>query len=149
MADPIEPTRGPGRPSNETLMAEALKGISAALGQLQQQAPKKELTFGDAEYQDRLRAEGFYKTLVAPAFQNGREIEPRILSDETIARLPKLAPGKYIKGHVEVAVDGRDRRHLIYKSATPEDRMRGQSLWRDLDDMVAQIWAEMPKSATV
>jgi hypothetical protein len=149
MPDQPEPTRGPGRPSNETLIAESMKGIAAVLGQLQQQAPKKEITFGDTEFQDRLRADGHFKALETPAFQNGREIEPRILSDETIHRLPRLAPGKYIKGHVEVAVDARNRRHLIYKSSTPEDRMRGQSLWRDLDDMVAQIWADMPKAATV
>jgi hypothetical protein len=140
MAD-IE-TRGPGRPSNETLTAQALQGIAGVLEQLRDQAPVKEIGFGDPAYQQRLRDEGFYTELEKPAFQNGRDIEPRGLSPQTIHRLARLAPGFYINKMVEVTVDQRDQRHLRYKSAEIQDRMNQP--WRSLGEMVDMIWAEMP-----
>jgi hypothetical protein len=135
-------TRGPGRPSNESLMAKGLESIATVLDRLEQRAPVKELTFGDEAYQNRNRAEGFYDVLEKPAFQNGRDIEARGLGAETIHRLARLAPGFYINKMVEVSVDGRGQRHLKYKSTTVEDRMRQP--WKTLQDMVAMIWAEMP-----
>jgi hypothetical protein len=122
-------------------LAKAQEQTAATLAQLQQNAPTREIGFGDPEYQQRLHDEGFYTELEKPAFQNGRDIEPRGLKPETIHRLARLASGFYVNKMVEVVVDGRDQRHLKYKSASIEDRMRQP--WTSLDDMVAKIWAEM------
>jgi hypothetical protein len=151
-------TRGPGRPSNESLMARAIERqadlserlvesqerLAKAQEQLAHNQPVREITFADAEYQARLKAEGFLTQLEAPAFQNGKDIEPRGLSPDTIHRLARLAPGKYCGGRVEVIVDNRDQRHLRYKSATPEERMRFYfEVGFDLNDIVGKMWAEM------
>lgn len=117
--------------------------IAAVLEQLAANAPVQDIGYGHPKYQERLREEGFFITLAKKVFQNGREVEPRGLKPETIDHVVLLAPGKYIGGAVTVAHDQKGQIHLIYKSQTPEDRMRFQQVVQNFDDMVAKIWAEM------
>lgn len=97
--------------------------------------------FGDPAYQARLKTEGFFDTFPFPVFQNGRECEPRGLSDEVRTRASGLKAGTYLSGRVTVERNARCV-HIKYKSMTIEDRMR-QS-WKDFSDLVNQVWSEMP-----
>lgn len=124
-------------------LAEAQQRTAEVLEQLAANAPKREVQFGDAEYQSRLRAEGYFDAFEAPVFQNGREVEPRGLKAETRERAPKLQPGKFLNGRVQVTVDSRGQVHLLYKNATPEERMRfAMEIAPDFDMLIDRIWRE-------
>lgn len=97
--------------------------------------------FGDPAYQARLRAEGYFDVFPFPVFQNGRECEPRGLSEETRERASTLQTGgPYIGGLVSVERLNRCV-HIKYKSASVEDRMRYAGKWRDFSDLIDQLWA--------
>jgi hypothetical protein len=117
--------------------------IAAVLEQLAENAPVQEIGYGHPKFQQQLRDAGYFDAFAVPVFQNGREAVARGLKKDTIERAPKLRAGKYLGGAVEVARDNRDRVHLIYKSSTPEDRMKFQAIVSSFDDMVEKIWAEM------
>lgn len=106
--------------------------------------PPRDINYGDQDYQERLRAET--KTLTRSAFQNGFEVNPSGLSDETIDRLANLAPGTYLGGTVTVAL-ANDAVHLLYKNRTPDQRMAFQAKVSSFSDMVQKIWAEMQGAA--
>ena len=145
-------TRGPGRPATTDVMARAFgtlaesqEAMAAILARLQENQPRKEIGFGDPEYQQRLRDEGYFDDFERPVFQNGRQMEARGLTAETRSRLVRLVPGKYLGGKIEVVLDSRNQRHLIYKSATPEDRMAfAITVGSDMNDIVTKMWAEKP-----
>lgn len=119
--------------------------IAAVLEQLAANAPVQEVGYGHPKFQERLREEGFMDTFASPVFQNGREAQARGLTRETIERAPKLRPGKYLGGKVEVARDNRDRVHLLYRSSNSTDRMKFEQLIKGegFDGLVARIWDEM------
>lgn len=122
--------------------------IAAVLEKLAENAPVQEIGYGHPKFQERLREEGFMDAFASPVFQNGREAQARGLKPETIERAPKLKPGKYLGGKVEVMRDNRDRVHLFYKNSKVEDRMRFQQLVSSFDDLIDKLWAEMQAKAT-
>jgi hypothetical protein len=130
--------------TEQPTLAAVMATMAEVLAKVHANTPVKVLSFDSPEYQERLRAEGVFDTLAVPVYQNGREVEPRGLRPETRERVVQLQPGRYLKNAVEVVVDAKGRRHLYYKSATPEDRMRFMSVAADFDDLIAKIWAEQP-----
>ena len=116
--------------------------LGAAMAQaLQAVVPPRELKEGDPEYVERLRAEGFMDSFDVPVFQNAYEANPRGLSEETRKRASTLRPGKYLKGRVNVEVDGGGVR--IKYPVSGDNGLKNMALWRDFPDLVNQIWAEM------
>lgn len=128
------------------LQTEVLASMASAIKLLAENQPAKVIGADSPEYQDRLRAEGFFDVFPTPVYQNGRECEPRGLSQETRERASALKTGKYIGGFV--TVERTDKLvHIKYKSQTIEDRMRYASKWRDFSDLIDKIWAEMHATA--
>src|SRR5688572_32838722 len=115
--------------------------IAQVLQQLAANQPKKVITEDSPEYQERLRAEGYFDSFPKPVYQNGREAEPKGLSEQTRERAANLMPGKYLGGQVTVEVASNGGVHIKYASKTVENRM-GQP-WRDFPDLIDRIWAEM------
>lgn len=148
------PKRGPGRPPNPKptddvaaailLLAEKLGGnqerLTETLEALKSAQPARDVNFADQEYQAALREST--RELKRPAFQNGFEVNPVGLSDETIDRLAKLKPGTYIGGRVRVAVDGQDAIHLIYKNKSVEQRFENERVFGSFSELVSKIWTE-------
>jgi hypothetical protein len=118
--------------------------LHATLEALKQSQPPRDVSFGDTDYQERLREST--KVLKRPAYQNGYEVNPSGLSDEVIDRLAALKPGAYLKNVVTVAVDGNNAVHLIYKNRTPDQRM--QLPFTSFSDLVNKVWAEMRQPVT-
>ncbi len=112
-------------------MAQALRAV----------VPPREIKEGDPEYVARLHDEGFYDSFDVPVYQNAYEANPRGLSEETRKRASTLKPGKYLKGRVNVEVDGGGV-HIKYP-VSGDNMMKNLALWRDFPDLVNQIWAEM------
>lgn len=119
--------------------------IAQTLQQLVANQPMKVITEGSPEYQERLRAEGVFDTFPKPVYQNGRECEPRGLSEEIRTRAAHLKPGTYLGGKVTVETTPNGGVHLKYKSRSVEDRMRHP--WADFSDLITRIWAEMHPAA--
>lgn len=132
----------------ENILAEAMLQNAAAMKMLAEtqaavlaNQPKRTITEDSPEYNDRLRAEGFFDYFPAKVYQNGRLCEARGLSEETRTRACALRPGKYLGGKVAVEMTAAGEVHLKYKSASVEDRM--SQPWRDFTDLVDRIWSEM------
>lgn len=124
-------------------LAEAQQRTAEVLEQLAASAPKREIQFGDAEYQARLKAEGYFDAFETPVFQNGRDVEPRGLKPETLERACRLQPGKYLNGKVQITVDSRGQVHLLYKNSTPEERMRfAMDVAPNFDVLIDRLWQE-------
>jgi len=116
--------------------------IAAVLEQLAANAPAPEIGFGHPKYQERLREEGVFADFPVPVYQNGKKAQARGLQPETISRVAELKPGRYLGGKVEVARDAKNSVHLLYKTGTPDDRMRFYALAPDFDTLIGKIWAE-------
>lgn len=127
-------------PEGNTAVLERMTDI---LEQLQKNAPPNEPGFGHPDFQARLREEGFFDEFAKPVYQNGKEAQARGLKPETIERAPKLKPGRYLGGLVDVAKDHRERVHLLYAYVRDRDRMIFEKKVRDFDDLIDQIWTEM------
>jgi hypothetical protein len=125
-------------------LAAILETLTDNLAALRSSQPRREINFGDQDYQEQLRAER--QTLKKPAFQNGFEVNPSGLSDETIDRLANLTPGVYAGGLIRVATDN-DAIHLIYKNKTVEQRMAFGQRFPSFTAMVNAIWDEQQRSA--
>ena len=133
------------QPKDEPSNAQVMTRLADLMERQEANAPRREITLGDPEYQERLRKEGFFTKLEKPAFQNGREVQARGLPEKTIHRLARLKTGSYIGGKVRVMVDAKEQVHLSYKSATPEDRMRfALDVAPTFEVLVDKVWAEMP-----
>lgn len=117
--------------------------IAAVLEQLAENAPVQEIGYGHPKFQQQLRDSGYFDEFAAPVYQNGREAVARGLKKETIERAPKLRPGKYLGGVVEVLHDNRGRVHLTYKNSNVTDRMKFQTIVSSFDDLIDKIWTEM------
>lgn len=123
-----------------------MERMTAVLEKLGDNTKPYEPGFGDPAYQARLREEGYFDLFPFPVYQNGRECEPRGLSQETRERASALKSGTHIGGTVTVERTNR-LVHIKYKSATIEDRMRYASKWRDFSDLIDKIWREQNPSA--
>lgn len=117
-----------------------MERMTAVLEKLGENQKPYEPGFGDPAYQARLAAEGFNDTFPITVYQNGRECEPRGLSQETREHASALKAGSYLGG--KVVVERTDKYvHLKYKSQKIEDRM--QYPWRDFPELIDRIWTEM------
>lgn len=125
-------------PDTNLLIAQALAALAA-------NQPKRVITEDSPEYQDRLRAEGIFDAFPKPVYQNGRECEPRGLSEETRTRAASLKPGTYTVGRTTVTVDvtSDGGRHIKYRSKSVEERMSYASSWSDFSDLIDKLWAQM------
>lgn len=117
--------------------------IAQALDQLVKQAPPEDIGYAHPKYQQRLRDEGVFTVFAAPVFQNGKEAQARGLKADTVERAPKIRPGVYLGGRVEVVRTARGGVNLIYRSARPDDRTKFGKLVVDFDDLIEKLWAEM------
>lgn len=120
--------------------------MAETLESLRQNQKPRDINFSDTDYQEKLRAET--KVLKRPAYQNGFEVNPSGLSDETIDRLSKLIPGTYLGGVVRVAIDGNDSIHLLYKNKTVEQRFANDRLFPSFTALIDKLWAEMHPAIT-
>jgi len=116
-----------------------MERMTAVLEKLGENTKPYEPAFGDPAYQDRLRAEGHFDTFPKPVFQNGREAEPRGLSQEIREHAANLRGGKYWNGLVTVEATEKSV-HLLYKAVTIEDRMRQP--WKSFEELIEHIWTE-------
>jgi hypothetical protein len=128
----------------ENVLAEAMKMLAENQRMMIENAPKRVITQDSPEYNDRLRAEGYFDYFPKPVYQNGHEAEPKGLSEQTRERAAGLVPGKYLGGKVTVEASPNGGVHIKYKSKTVEDRM--SQPWRDFTDLVDRVWAEMTVS---
>jgi len=125
--------------------AELMKSFAGAMNQLVANQPMKVLSQDSPEYQERIRAEGFFDNFSKPVYQNGHECEARGLSVETRERAVNLKPGKYLGGKILVESLPGGGVHLKYKSRTVEDRMQAPANI-PFPEMIDRIWAEMHAS---
>ncbi len=125
-------------------MAALIQALSSSIAGI---TPQKEIVEGSPEYRARQEAEGWFDSFEKPLYQNAFEAEARGLSKEVRYRAARLKPGKYIKtpqnpmGRVTVEVDNQGV-HLLYP-VKGDNLMLNQTFWKDLPDMINQIWAEM------
>jgi hypothetical protein len=119
----------------------SVAGLAEALAMALKSAQPKELKEGDPEYVARQTAEGWFDTFEKPVFQNAYAANPRMWSAESRARVVQLRPGKYLKGRVTVEVNERGV-YLKYP-VLGDNMMKNQQYWRDIDDLVGQLWDEM------
>jgi hypothetical protein len=110
-------------------------------------APRRKKSMG--EYLKERNDKGRSKFLPHIVYQNGREVNPSGLSNETIAVLDTLATGKYCGGIVDVVrvQDGpggvNSRIHLCYNNGTMEERMGFYMRFPTFTKLVQDIAAEM------
>jgi len=139
--------------AREAKLAEAILTLADSLqtnqGQLQTtlealraNQPPRDISFGDVDYQAKLRAET--KVFPRPVFQGGREANAAGLSDETLSQLAALVPGKYLGGFVTILGVPQDGLDFYYKNATPDQRMAQMARFTSFADLVAQCWRELP-----
>jgi hypothetical protein len=120
--------------------------LANILQQLVTNQPAKVITEASPEYQERLRAEGYYDTFPKPVYQNGREAEAKGLSPETRTRAATLRPGTYLGGKVTVEGTPNGGIHIKYRSVSVEHRM--SQTWKTFEELVDRIWSEMHPTLT-
>jgi hypothetical protein len=145
MAKVVKDENGDGGKTENVTDSNAL--IAEALMLLAKNQPAKVISADSPEWQEHLRAEGFYDAFSKPVYQNGREASPRGLSEQTRERASNLRPGKYLAGMVVIEEAQNGGVHIKYKSASTDDRMKYASKWRDFSDLVDQVWNEMHVTA--
>ena len=142
-----------GEFTRETKLAEAIvalaeslqtnqEGVQATLEALRANQPPRDVSFGDVDYQVKLRAET--KVFPRPVFQGGREANASGLSDETLAKIADLKPGTYLGGFVRIIGVQQDGIDFYYKNATPDQRMAQMARFSSFTDLVDKCWAELP-----
>ena len=127
--------------------AELMKSFAGAMTQLASNQPTKVITQDSPEYQELLKAQGFYDSFPKPVYQNGHECDARGLSIETRERAANLKAGKYLGGKVTVEASHDGGVHLKYKSRTVEERMQAPANI-PFPEIIDKIWAEMHHSLT-
>jgi hypothetical protein len=136
----------------DNALAQAILALAEKLGTSQEQQaetlealrasqPPRDVSFGDTDYQARLKAET--KVFPRPVFQNGREANPAGESDATLAKIAELKPGKYIGGFVTIDETPKGGINFVYKNATPDQRMVQMGKFTSFADLVAKCHAEM------
>lgn len=82
------------------------------------------------------------KTLQVNFFQHGFWANPMTMSEEEMALVMKLKPGRYLNRRVEVQKDQDGNIHLNYPWETIRERMENMLLWSSLTDLCQQIIKE-------
>jgi hypothetical protein len=125
------------------LMEEQQKHNKAAL----RIAPRRKKSM--QEYLSQRAKAGKHKHLPHPVYQNGREVNPSGLAQETIDTLDKIDSGHYCDGLVDVirlrdGVDGINSKIFIhYNNKTLEQRMAFYIKFPTFTSLVNQIAADM------
>lgn len=115
--------------------------LAETLSMLQQNQRPREINFGDADYQAKLRAERV--EFPRPVFQGGREADPSGQSAETLAQIAALKPGKYLGGFVTIEPTANDGINFLYKNSTPDQRMTQMGKFSSFADLVAKCHQEL------
>jgi hypothetical protein len=150
------PEAAPVLDSN-ALLAAAIAKMTEVMAQnadlAQQNAKFNELLVKNAPRRRKTMAEYLAKNprkrLLHQTFQNGREVNPKGLSEETIKKLDTIAPGLYAQGLIEVerrtrGINGRDTMILIrYNNKHDSDRSNFYMQFRTFREMVDVIISEM------
>ena len=127
--------------------ADLMQSFAGAMQQMAANQPTKVITPDSPEYQEMLKAQGFYDSFPRPVYQNGKEADARGLSVETRERAANLKPGKYLGGKMTVDATNDGGIHLKYKSRTVEERMQAPANI-PFPELIDKIWAEMQHSLT-
>ena len=86
------------------------------------------------------------KRLLRPTYQNNREVDPNMLTTESLQLLDTVARGRYANGLltiVRVGEGAESRIHLLYSNATIEQRMAFYIIYPSLNELVRKVHAEM------
>ena len=155
------PTAPTPASSTESLLAQTLSMLAqsnAKITDLMEQqaaynkaalriAPRRKKSM--AEYLAVRKQKGISKFLPHLVYQNGRQVNPSGLAQETIDALDKLATGHYCDGLIDVIrlSDGMDginsRIHLCYNNRTVEERMFFYMRFPSFTKIVTDITTEM------
>ena len=147
--------------TTEQLLAQTLAQLTAQQAQMtklmEQQAeynkaalkiaPRRKKSM--AEYLSERQKRGMGKFLPHVVYQNGREVNPAGLAQETIDLLDTVASGVYCDGLVQVVrvSDGPEginsRIHLMYNNRSTEERMQFYMRFPTLTKLVKDIIADM------
>lgn len=122
--------------------------IAAVLERLAENQPVQEIGYAHPKFQEGLRKAGYFHEFAKPVYQNGKASPATCLSLDLIAKTNKLRDGKYLGGVVTVAHDQSGATHLLYKTATADDRMRNIGLFSSFEDLIDKITAEMPAAVS-
>lgn len=142
---------------SNAMLAAAIAKMTEVMAQnadlAQQNAKFNELLVKNAPRRRKTMAEYLVKNprkrLLHQTFQNGREVNPKGLSEDTIKRLDTIAPGLYAQGLIEVerrtrGINGRDTMILIrYNNKHDSDRSNFYMKFRTFREMVDTIVDEM------
>jgi hypothetical protein len=130
-------------PTNESLLqqlAESQAMIAKLLANQARVLPRRRKTLRE------FLKERPQKRLIRPVFQNGREVNPAGLSDETIKRLDTVATGIYGNGMLNVIrlTDGlHSRIHIMYSNKSIEQRMAFYMQFPSFTSIVNTVVSEM------
>ncbi len=156
----LTPTPAPvptASPTVEQLLAAFMQQSAAQQAQIAE-LMKNQLDFNKAALKIAPRrkkslaqrqAAGKTKFLPHIVYQNGREVNPSGLSQETINKLDTIATGSYCDGLVDVLriADGPEginsRIHIRYNNGTVEERMVFYMRFNTFTKLVNDIYAEM------
>lgn len=121
-------------------IAEAIAaGVQAALAA---NAPKRKVTYGE------VAAKNAPPKLMAPAYQNSKEVNPRGLSDATIQKLFEIPTGSYLNGLVRVHRRPDLGIEFYYDNySSPDRRVAFMLAVRSFSDMVAKLHDEAQSRA--
>lgn len=125
---------------------EIIAAQTEMISELRKSQPVRQIQFHDPEYQAQLAREA--REFKTPTYQNGLEANAQHCTNETLERIPRLKPGVYLHGVVEVQISGRGAVNFRYSNRSPDQRMALKDVFRDFNDLVSKIWAEMQAAKT-
>ncbi len=106
-------------------------------------APRHEIKEGDPEYVARQRAEGWYDDFYGVTLmQNAYEAQARGVPEEARRRVGQLKAGSYLKNRVKVTVENDGAIVRLSYPVSGDNMMKNVALWKDLADLIDQIWTE-------
>jgi hypothetical protein len=127
-------------------LADAMQLLATNQGLLLANQPKREMTFGDPEFQQLLKDRGYYREFAKPLYQNTFLSPADCVPVDIVNKVNALKPGKYLGGRVTVRVEDKHIQ-LVYPTATPDDRMTNAQYWRTFDELIERITAEAAATA--
>lgn len=116
--------------------------LALAFEKLVENQPVPEMGYAHPRFQQSLQDRGYFREFAHPVYQNGKTAPATCLPQALIDKTNALRPGKYLGGHVTVAHDAKGGIHLLYKTATADDRMKNMTLFLSFEDLIDKITAE-------
>lgn len=114
--------------------------LHETLDKLRGAQPERVISFGDVEYQAKLREAN--KPFPRPVYQNQFEANPSGLSDETLQKVGELVPGTFLGGHVTIEAVQNNGIVFRYKTRSVEQRMANERVFRSFTELVEKCWQE-------